>query len=58
MAFSPRGHLLATTGDDYTVRLWDWDTADACEAAAAYVAPGQLEPYLPEGWEPACRYGE
>ena len=56
LAFSPGGGSLASTSNDGTVTLWAplWDAQKACDLAKPYVVRGQLEPYVPDGWRPAC----
>jgi hypothetical protein len=50
--------ILASAGSDGFVRLWNWSQADACALAETHVSRSQIDPYLPRGWQPACRYAE
>jgi serine/threonine protein kinase len=51
VVYSPKGNLIATTGNDFTVRLWDADTLEPKGAIRGYPAmPEQLGAWFsPDG---------
>jgi WD40 repeat protein len=56
--FSPESDLILTLDHGGGLRLWSFDVDTACALTGKYVSLAQVQPYLPAGWDPECRYLE